>query len=109
MSSKNEALVKINKILKINHQTLWTYIVLAIVHFLSGIFCTSLALITGKSAWAVLSLVATGFLYYLSREIEDIKRKDSLLAGSRCRIPQLFPDMADEHTKRVFKLLYDAG
>ena len=64
MSSIDDILARIDDVLRDNRRIEWTYIVLTILLFLSGISCIVMALITGKFLWSTPSTITTGLLYY---------------------------------------------
>lgn len=106
MSSTDEALARIDEVLKVNRRIEWTYIVLTVVLFLSGIACIIMALVTGKYLWSTPSTVTTALLYYPLREIKDIRQKNIALATAPILISQLPPAMAAKQIQKLLEQLY---
>ncbi len=106
MSSIDDTLARIDDVLKNNRRIEWTYIILTILLFLSGIICIIAALTTGKFLWSTPSTVTTGLLYYPLKEIKEIRQKNIALATAPILISQLPADKAAEQIQKLLQQLY---
>ena len=106
MASTEEILARIDDVLKQNRRIEWTYIVLTILLFGTGISCFVVALVTGHFAWSTPSALTTGLLYWPLREIKDIRQKNIALATAPMLITQLPKGRAAEEIQKLLQKLY---
>ena len=106
MSSMDDTLARIDDVLRDNRRIEWTYIVLTVLLFLSGISCIIAALVTGKFLWSTPSIVTTGLLYYPLKEIKEIRQKNIALATAPILISQLPANRAAEQIQKLLQQLY---
>lgn len=106
MTSIDEILKRIDDVLKQNRRIEWTYILLTILLFGTGISCFAVALITGHFVWSTPSAVTTGLLYWPLREIKDIRQKNIALATAPMLITQLPKTQAAEEIQKLLQTLY---
>lgn len=106
MVSIDDVLCRIDVVLKQNKRIEWTYIVLTILLFGTGISCFITALITGQFAWSTPSAITTGLLYWPLREIKDIRTKNIALATAPMLITQLPRAKAAEEIQKLLQTMY---
>ena len=102
----DDTLARIDDVLRDNRRIEWTYIVLTVLLFLSGISCIIAALVTGKFLWSTPSIVTTGLLYYPLKEIKEIRQKNIALATAPILISQLPANRAAEQIQKLLQQLY---
>ncbi len=106
MANIEEILARIDEVLKQNRRIEWTYIVLTVLLFGTGISCFIMALVTGDFAWSTPSAITTAFLYWPLGEIKDIRLKNIALATAPMLITQLPADQAATEIQRLLQTLY---
>lgn len=106
MASTPEILERIDDVLRQNTRIEWTYILLTIALFGTGISCFIAALITGQFAWSTPSAITTGLLYWPLKEIKDIRQKNIALATAPMLITQLPRARAAEEIQKLLQTLY---
>lgn len=106
MASTEEILARIDDVLKQNKRIEWTYIILTILLFGTGISCFIVALVTGHFAWSTPSALTTGLLYWPLKEIKDIRQKNIALATAPMLITQLPKARAAEEIQKLLQTLY---
>jgi len=106
MTSTTDIIERIDDVLVQNRRIEWTYILLTVVLFLTGISCFIVALATGNFAWSTPSAITTGLLYWPLREIKDIRQKNIALATAPMLITQLPKAKAAEEIQKLLQTLY---
>lgn len=106
MTTTDEILSRIDIVLRDNKRIEWTYILLTVVLFGTGIACFVTALTTGHFAWSTPSAVTTGLLYWPLREIKEIRQKNIALATAPVLITQLPKAKAAEEIQKLLQTLY---
>lgn len=106
MASTPEILERIDDVLRQNKRIEWTYILLTIALFGTGISCFIVALVTGQFAWSTPSAITTGLLYWPLKEIKDIRQKNIALATAPMLITQLPRAKAAEEIQKLLQTLY---
>ena len=76
MTSTDKILSLIDIVLRENKRIEWTYILLTVILFSTGIACFITALTTGHFAWSSPSAITTGLLYWPLKEIKEIRNKN---------------------------------
>lgn len=108
MVSTSEIIARIDDVLKQNRRIEWTYILLTVILFGTGISCFITALVSGQFAWSTPSAITTGLLYWPLREIKDIRQKNIALATAPMLITQLPKAKASEEIQKLLQTLYGA-
>ncbi|MFT5717186.1 MAG: hypothetical protein ACI9T7_001372 [Oleiphilaceae bacterium] len=106
MSSTDEILSRIDDVLKDNKRIEWTYIILTIALFGTGIACFIVALTSGQFAWSTPSIITTGLLHWPLKEIKGIRQKNIALATAPMLITQLPKAKAAEEMQKLIQTLY---
>jgi hypothetical protein len=106
VASTEDILARIDIVLKENKRIEWTYIVLTVLLFGTGIACFVVALSRGEFAWSTPSAITTGLLYWPLREIKDIRAKNIALATAPMLITQLPKAKAAEEIQKLLHTLY---
>ena len=106
MTSTDDILSRIDIVLKENKRIEWTYILLTVVLFGTGIACFVTALITGEFAWSTPSAITTGLLYWPLKEIKEVRNKNIALATAPVLITQLPKAKAAEEIQNLLQTLY---
>lgn len=106
MASVDDVLSRIDIVLRENKRIEWTYILLTVVLFGTGISCFIVALTTGQFAWSTPSAITTGLLYWPLREIKDIRTKNIALATAPMLITQLPKAKAAEEIQKLLQSMY---
>lgn len=109
MATTDQILQRIDIVLDRNKRIEWTYILLTITLFGTGIACFITALITGEFAWSTPSAITTGLLYWPLKEIKDIRQKNIALATAPMLITQLPTDQAVIEIQKLLQNLYGVG
>lgn len=106
MASTDEILSRIDIVLKSNKRIEWTYIILTVALFGTGIACFITALISGQFAWSTPSVITTGLLHWPLKEIKEIRQKNIALAIAPVLITQLPKAKAAEEIQKLLQSLY---
>lgn len=106
MTSTDDILSRIDTVLQENKRIEWTYILLTVVLFGTGIACFVTALITGEFAWSTPSAITTGLLYWPLKEIKEVRNKNIALATAPVLITQLPKAKAAEEIQKLLQSLY---
>lgn len=106
LATTDQILERIDVVLDQNKRIEWTYIVLTVVLFGTGIACFITALVSGHFAWSTPAAVTTGLLYWPLKEIKDIRQKNIALATAPMLITQLPTDEAVVEIQKLLKTLY---
>jgi len=106
MSSTDQILSRIDDVLKDNKRIEWTYIILTIVLFVTGISCFIVALVSGEFAWSTPSVITTGLLHWPLKEIKEIRQKNIALATAPMLITQLPKAQAAKEMQKLIQTLY---
>ncbi len=109
MTATDNILSRIDLVLKENKRIEWTYILLTVILFVTGIACFIVALRTGQFAWSTPSAITTGLLYWPLREIKDIRQKNIALATAPALITLLPKAKAAEEIQKLLQSLYGRG
>ena len=109
MASTDEILSRIDDVLKENRRIEWTYIILTVALFGTGISCFIAALVTGQFAWSAPSAITTGLLHWPLKEIKGIRQKNIALATAPMLITQLPKVKAAEEIQKLLQTLYGEG
>lgn len=106
MASTDEILSRIDDVLTQNRRIEWTYIVLTVALFGTGISCFVVALVSGHFAWSAPSVITTGLLHWPLKEIKEIRQKNIALATAPMLITQLPKAKAAEEIQKLLQTLY---
>jgi len=106
VASIEEILSRIDLVIKENKKIEWTYIILTVILFITGISCFIKALFTGYFAWSTPSAITTGLLYWPLREIRNIRQKNIALATAPILITQLSKPKAAKEIQKLLHTLY---
>ncbi|MEL7613678.1 MULTISPECIES: hypothetical protein [Halomonadaceae] len=109
MTSTDDILSRIDSVLRENKRIEWTYILLTVVLFVTGIACFVTALITGQFAWSTPSAITTGLLYWPLKEIKEVRNKNIALATAPVLITQLPKAKAAEEIQKLLQSLYGSN
>lgn len=107
MASTEEILKRIDDVLVQNKRIEWTYIILTVLLFGTGISCFIVALVSGQFAWSTPSAITTGLLYWPLKEIKSIRQKNIALATAPMLITQLPKSKAAEEIQKLLQTLYE--
>ena len=106
MTTTDQILARIDAVLHQNRRIEWTYILLTVALFGTGIACFVTALVLREFAWSTPSAITTGMLYWPLREIKEIRQKNIALATAPMLITQLPTDEAVVEIQKLLKSLY---
>jgi len=106
MASVDDVLSRIDIVLRENKRIEWTYILLTVLLFGTGIACFIVALSSGQFAWSTPSAITTGLLYWPLKEIKDIRAKNIALATAPMLITQLPKAKAAEEIQKLLQAMY---
>ena len=109
MATTDQILERIDVVLDRNKRIEWTYILLTVALFGTGIACFVTALISGEFAWSTPSAITTGLLYWPLKEIKEIRQKNIALATAPMLITQLPTDQAVIEIQKLLQNLYGTG
>ena len=106
MATTDQILKRIDEVLDQNKRIEWTYIILTVVLFGTGIACFITALVSGEFVWSTPAAITTGLLYWPLKEIKDIRQKNIALATAPMLITQLPTDQAAIEIQKLLQNLY---
>ncbi len=106
MATIDDILARIDDVLLQNKRIEWTYIVLTVVLFGTGIACFIVALVSGDFAWSTPSVITTALLHFPLKEIKDIRQKNIALATAPMLISQLPKQKAAEEIQKLLQTMY---
>lgn len=106
MATIDDVLSRIDIVLTENKRIEWTYIILTIVLFGTGIACFIVALVVGQFAWSAPSVITTGLLHWPLKEIKSIRSKNIVLATAPILITQLPKGKAAEEIQKLLQSMY---
>lgn len=106
MATIDDILSRIDDVLLQNKRIEWTYIVLTVVLFGTGIACFIVALVSGDFAWSTPSVITTALLHFPLKEIKDIRQKNIALATAPMLISQLPKQKAAEEIQKLLQTMY---